>query len=161
MTTDVSQDRRVTALNQGSNQPALTDGSRPYWALPSPVYERSGYRASRPTGYKVMRSSCIVILGPVLASCLARHRNRLRCRCPILAPSSLRSRGADAPPPAGGLRPSLTAPRPGAKDRLQQTMGSLDNVPSRPERACHRARGCQGAAWKRWSVGPVQSDGRP
>src|SRR5512147_2099656 len=92
MTTDVSQDRRVTVLNQGSNRHALTDGSRPYWALPSPVDERSGYRASRPTGYKVMRSSRIVILGPAFASCLARHRNRTRCRCPILAPSSLRSR---------------------------------------------------------------------
>jgi hypothetical protein len=91
MTTDVSQDRRVTVLNQGSNRPAFTEGSRPYWALPSPVYERSGYRASRPTGYKVMRSSCIVILGPV-ASCLARQRNRTRCRRRILAPSSLRSR---------------------------------------------------------------------
>ena len=90
MTTDVSQDRRVTVLNQGSNRPALTDGSRPDWALPSPVYERSGYRASRPTGYKVMRSSCIVILGPALASCLASHRTR--CRHPILAPNSLRSR---------------------------------------------------------------------
>jgi hypothetical protein len=92
MTADMSQDRRVTVLNQGSNRPALTEGSRPYWALPSPVYERSGYRASRPTGYKVMRSSCIVILSPVLASCLARHRNRTRCRHPILPPSSLRSR---------------------------------------------------------------------
>jgi hypothetical protein len=91
MTADMSQDRRVTVLNQGSNRPALTDGSRPYWALPSPVHERSGYRASRPTGYKVTRSSCIVIRGPV-ASCLARHRNRTRCRHPILAPSSLRSR---------------------------------------------------------------------
>jgi hypothetical protein len=92
MTTDVSQDRRVTVLNQGSNRPALTEGSRPYWALPSPVYERSGYRASRPTGYKVMRSSCIVIIGPALASCLALHRNRTRCRRFTLAPSSLRSR---------------------------------------------------------------------
>jgi hypothetical protein len=82
----------VTVLNQGSNRPAFTEGSRPYWALPSPMYERSGYRASRPTGYKVMRSSCIVIIGPALASCLARHRNRMRCRRPILAPSSLRSR---------------------------------------------------------------------
>jgi len=92
MTADMSQDRRVTVLNQGSNRPALTEGSRPYWALPSPVYERSGYRASRPTGYKVMRSSCIVIIGPALASCLALHRNRTRCRRLILAPSSLRSR---------------------------------------------------------------------
>jgi hypothetical protein len=91
MAADMSQRRRVTVLNQGSNRPALTDGSRPYWALPSPVYERSGYRASRPTGYKVMRSSCIVIIGPV-ASCLARQRNRTRCRRRILAPSSLRSR---------------------------------------------------------------------
>src|SRR5215475_12490001 len=68
MTADVSQDRRVTVLVQGSKRPALSEGSRLCWALPSPVHERSGYRASHPTGYKVMRSSRIVIHGPVLAS---------------------------------------------------------------------------------------------
>src|SRR3984885_7441307 len=40
--------RRVTALIQGSNHPALSDGSRLLWALPSPVPERSGFRAIAP-----------------------------------------------------------------------------------------------------------------
>jgi len=92
MTADVSQDRRVTVLNRGHKPPALTEGSRLCWALPSPVHERSGYRASRPTGYKVMRSFRIVIHGPVLASRLACHRHRARCRRAIIAPSSSRSR---------------------------------------------------------------------
>ena len=92
MTADVSQDRRVTVLNRGHKPPALTEGSRLCWALPSPVHERSGYRASRPTGYKVMRSFRIVIHGPVLASRLACHRHRARRRRAIIAPSSSRSR---------------------------------------------------------------------
>ena len=29
------------------------------------------------------------------------------------------------------------------------------------QRACRRARGCQGSAWKRWSVRSAQSHGRP
>jgi hypothetical protein len=54
---DVTQDRRVTDLVQGPNLPALSDGSRLLWALPSPVHEELGYGRSRPTGYKVMRCS--------------------------------------------------------------------------------------------------------
>src|SRR5579864_3081742 len=92
MTADVSQDRRVTVLNRGHKRPALTEGSRLCWALPSPVHERSGYRASRPTGYKVMRSFRIVAHGPVLASRPACHRDPARCGRAIIAPSSSRSR---------------------------------------------------------------------
>src|SRR5215470_12098113 len=92
MTADVSQDRRVTVLNRGHKRPALTEGSRLCWALPSPVHERSGYRASRPTGYKVMRSFRIVAHSPVLASRPACHRDPARCGRAIIAPSSSRSR---------------------------------------------------------------------
>jgi hypothetical protein len=92
MTADVSQDRRVTVLNRGHQSPALTEGSRLCWALPSPVHERSGYRASRPTGYKVMRSFRIVVHGPVLASRPACHPDRARCGRAIIAPNSSRSR---------------------------------------------------------------------
>jgi len=93
MTADVSQDRRVTVLNRGAKPSALTEGSRHCWALPSPVHERSGYRASRPAGYKVMRSFRIVVHGPVLASRPACHRSRpARRGRGILAPSSSRSR---------------------------------------------------------------------
>ena len=92
MTADVSQDRRVTVLNRGHKPPALTEGSRHCWALPSPVHERSGYRASRQTGYKVMRSFRIVVHGPILASRLACHRDPARCGRAIMAPSSSRSR---------------------------------------------------------------------
>jgi hypothetical protein len=92
MTADVSQDRRVTVLNRGHQSPALTEGSRLGWALPSPVHERSGYRAARPTGYKVMRSFRIVVHGPVLASRLACHRDIARCGRAMIAPSSSRSR---------------------------------------------------------------------
>src|ERR1700739_4542836 len=92
MTADVSQDRRVTVLNRGHQSPALTEGSRLCWALPSPVHEGSGYRASRPTGYKVMRSFRIVVHGPVLASRPACHPDRARCGRAIIAPNSSRSR---------------------------------------------------------------------
>jgi len=83
----------VTVLNRGHKRPVLTEGSRLCWALPSPVHERSGYRAWRPTGYKVMRSFRIVAHGPVLASRLACHRDTTaRCGRTIIAPSSSRSR---------------------------------------------------------------------
>src|SRR5882672_6527817 len=56
MTADVTQDRRVTEPGLGSSDSALVDGSRLFWALPSPVHERLGYGSPRPTGYKLMRS---------------------------------------------------------------------------------------------------------
>src|SRR5262249_2637597 len=55
MTADVNQDRRVTGVTQGIKLPVLSDGSRLFWALPSPVHEELGYGPSCPTGYKVMR----------------------------------------------------------------------------------------------------------
>ena len=55
MTADVNQDRRVTGVIQGIKLPVLSDGSRLFWALLSPVHEESGYGPSCPTGYKVMR----------------------------------------------------------------------------------------------------------
>src|SRR5712672_3385127 len=39
-----TQDRRVTAVTQGLEHPALSEGSRLFWALLSPVHERLGYR---------------------------------------------------------------------------------------------------------------------
>jgi hypothetical protein len=57
MMADVIQDRRVTEPAPGLTHPAFVDGSRLYWALPSPVHEGLGVRAVRPTGYKVMRCS--------------------------------------------------------------------------------------------------------
>ena len=82
----------MTVLIQGRKRPALSEGSRLCWALPSPVHERSGYRASRPTGYKVMRSLRIVTHGPVLASPPAGRYTRAHCGPIIVAPSSSRSR---------------------------------------------------------------------
>jgi hypothetical protein len=55
MTADVNQDRRVTGVIQGTTLPVLSDGSRLFWALLSPVHEELGYGPSCPTGYKVMR----------------------------------------------------------------------------------------------------------
>jgi hypothetical protein len=55
MTADVNQDRRVTGVTHGITLPVLSDGSRLFWALPSPVHEELGYGPSCPTGYKVMR----------------------------------------------------------------------------------------------------------
>ena len=55
MMADVNQDRRVTGVIHGITLPVLSDGSRLFWALPSPVHEELGYGRSRPTGYKVMR----------------------------------------------------------------------------------------------------------
>src|SRR5215469_2558092 len=55
MTADVIQDRRVTEPGLGSSDSAFVDGSRLFWALPSPVHERSGSGSPHPTGYKLMR----------------------------------------------------------------------------------------------------------
>ena len=47
MTADVNQDRRVTVVIQGL-YPALSEGSRLFWALLSSVHERLGLRATEP-----------------------------------------------------------------------------------------------------------------
>ena len=48
MAADATKDRRVTDLIQGPDHPALSDGSRLLWALPSPVHEELGFRACAP-----------------------------------------------------------------------------------------------------------------
>src|SRR5437899_3852137 len=115
MMADVSQDRRVTVVIQGSKHPALSERSRPCWALPSPVHERSGYRALRPTGYKVMLSCRIVLHGPGLASRLAHHRAcvvRGARMAPSSSPSRPLSRRLRRWPTASLDRSSLRRPRP-------------------------------------------------
>ena len=139
MTADVSQDRRVTVLNRGHQSPALTEGSRLCWALPSPVHERSGYRASRPTGYKVMRSFRIVIHGPVLASRLVCLR--ARCGRAIIAPSSSRSRPLTRRlrrwPSASLDRASLRRKRaPPTNDALLTTYSPYKVQPNHPGIPC-------------------------
>ena len=112
---DVSQDRRVTVVIQGSKHPALSERSRPCWALPSPVHERSGYRALCPTGYKVMRSCRIVLHGPGLASRLAHHRACVvhgARMAPSSSPSRPLSRRLRRWPTASLDRSSLRRPRP-------------------------------------------------
>src|SRR5438128_2366157 len=115
MMADVSQDRRVTVVIQGSKYPALSERSRPCWALPSPVHERSGYRALCPTGYKVMRSCRIVLHGPGLASRLAHHRACVvhgARMAPSSSPSRPLSRRLRRWPTASLDRSSLRRPRP-------------------------------------------------
>jgi hypothetical protein len=97
MTADLSQDRRVTVLNRGHKRPAPTEGSRLCWALPSPVHERSGYRASRPTGYQG---------DAVVPHCRSRPSPRVTSRLSS-RPRALRARHYRA--------------EFGAKDRPQQT----------------------------------------
>ena len=80
MTADVIPDRRVTVPTRGLD-PAFVDGSRLlYWALPSRVHEGFWFRASRPTGYKVMRCFPHVDHGPV------QDKRRRAARCAILRP---------------------------------------------------------------------------
>jgi hypothetical protein len=47
MTADVTSDRRVTVPTLGMH-PVFVDGSRLFWALPSPVHEGLGYRVLVP-----------------------------------------------------------------------------------------------------------------
>ena len=88
MTADVTQDRRVTVPGLGSSDSAFVDGSRLFWALPSPVHERSGYGSSRPTGYKLMRSLPHARTRPNPGN----HVNPLTAR--TLCPDHLESRAA-------------------------------------------------------------------
>jgi hypothetical protein len=93
MMADVIQDRRVTEPAPGFTYPAFVDGSRLYWALPSPVHEGLGVRALRPTGYKVMRCSPHASSRPSPGSRrLAAHYATLRPDPPTFAPCSLPSR---------------------------------------------------------------------
>jgi len=71
MTADVTQDRRVTEPGLGSSDSAFVDGSRLFWALPSPVHERSGFGPPHPTGYKLMR--CLPHNNVTAQSRVSRH----------------------------------------------------------------------------------------
>jgi hypothetical protein len=159
MTADVSQDRRVTVLNRGHKPPALTEGSRLDWALPSPVHERSGYRASRPTGYKVMRLFRIVIHGPILASRLACHRSSpARRGRAIIAPGSSRSRPLTRRlrrwPSASLDRASTRRQRaPPTNDALLTTHSPYKVQPERPGLPC--AMALTAASRSPWCAGHV------
>src|SRR6266702_2570522 len=87
MSAAVTKDRRVTVPTLGFTDTAFVDGSRLLWALPSPVHERLGYRATRArTGYKVMRCCCRILrTRPSPGSC-----RRLRSR-PIARPRNARA----------------------------------------------------------------------
>src|SRR5512134_3674875 len=109
MMADVTQDRRVTEPGLGSSDSAFVDGTRLFWAFPSPVHERPGSGPPHPTGYKLMR--CL----PHAASrpSPVNHVMLLTARADIVRSESL----APASPPSrplraacgGGLRPALTA----------------------------------------------------
>jgi hypothetical protein len=71
MTADVTQDRRVTEPGHGSSDSAFVDGSRLFWALPSPVHERSGSGSPHPTGYELMR--CLPHDHATAQSRISRH----------------------------------------------------------------------------------------
>src|SRR6266513_2527850 len=77
MTADAIPDRRVTVPTRGLD-PAFVDGSRLYWALPSRVHEGFWFRASSPTGYKVMRCFPHVDHGPVQEAILPTLRHFTR-----------------------------------------------------------------------------------
>lgn len=131
MMADVIQDRRVTEPAPGFTHPAVVDGSRLYWALPSPVHEGLGVRALRPTGYKVMRCSPHCSSRPSPGSRRpAAHCATLRPAPTTFAPCSLPSRHGLATPElvlTTKRRPALTAAargatresRVGTKKRLQ------------------------------------------
>ena len=108
MTADVTPDRRVTERGLGSSDSAFVDGSRLFWALPSPVHERSGSGPPYPTGYKLMRSSHTVSRpspGNHVTSLTARTNTSRSERFAPGSPPSSPLRAASG----GGLRPALTA----------------------------------------------------
>jgi len=79
MTADVNQDRRVTGLVQGLNLPALSEGSRLFWALLSPVHERLGYRVLAPDriqGDAIFPHSFITAQSRITSRCSCRCRRR-------------------------------------------------------------------------------------
>ena len=118
---DVIPDRRVTVPNRGLH-PAFVDWSRLYWALPSSMHEGFWFRASRPTGYKVMRCFPHVAYGPVQDQRRrAAHRALFAPDRASFAPCSLPSRHGL---PTSELvartqrRPALTAAVRGASETL-------------------------------------------
>ena len=115
MTADVTQDRRVTERRHGSSDSAFIDGSRLFWALPSPVHERLGSGSPHPTGYKLMR--CLPHEprhGPV-QDVTSSHSQRAPKRSDQeVSRHARRRQGRYAPPPAVALWPALTAAALGA-----------------------------------------------
>ena len=109
MTADVTQDRRVTGSGLGSSDFAFVDGSRLFWAFPSPVHERSGSGSLRPTGYKLMRclphTASRPSPGSQVTTFIARRPAPIRKPRTGLQPPSRSLRAASG----GGLRPTLTA----------------------------------------------------
>src|SRR5215211_1116351 len=113
MTADVTPDGRVTESGLGSSDSASVDGSRLFWALPSPVHERSGSGSPRPTGYKLMRSLPHAASRPSPGNHVIPLTARQRVPTRNLAPRSPPSRPLRAAF-GGGLRPALTAAAAGA-----------------------------------------------
>src|ERR1700759_2095663 len=62
---------RYLETGLGSSDSAFVDGSRLFWALPSPVHERSGFGPPHPTGYKLMR--CLPHNNVTAQSRVSRH----------------------------------------------------------------------------------------
>jgi hypothetical protein len=123
MMADVIQDRRVTVPTRGFAYPASVDGSRLCWALPSPVHEGLGVRASSPTGYKVMRCSPHALI-------TAQSRIATSCRSLRDLPPEPSNLAPCWPPSRRGLetarlavtpqrRPALTAAAHGASGKLR------------------------------------------
>src|SRR5215211_2087701 len=108
MTADVTPDGRVTESGLGSSDSASVDGSRLFWALPSPVHERSGSGSPRPTGYKLMRSLPHAASRPSPGNHVIPLTARQRVPTRKLAPRSPPSRPLRAAF-GGGLGPALTA----------------------------------------------------
>src|SRR5882757_7367834 len=80
-----TQDRRVTEPGLGSSDSAFVDGSRLFWALPSPVHERLGSGSPHPTGYKLMR--CLPHNNVTAQSRMSRHpAHRAHRNVPIRKP---------------------------------------------------------------------------
>jgi hypothetical protein len=121
MTADAIPDRRVTVPAPGFD-PAFVDWSRLHWAFPSPMHEGFWCRASRPTGYKVMRCFPHLAYGPVqdrqrrTAYCATlRPRPRYSCTCSLPSRRGLSTVESVVRTPR---RPALTAAARGASETL-------------------------------------------
>src|SRR5258708_5192442 len=119
MTADVNQDRRVTVVTQGL-YPVLSEGSRLFWALPSPVHEGLGYRgfaADRIQGDAVTPHALLTAQSRITSRHSSREplRPDPQCRAPCSPPSR---RGLATPQAVVPLqrRPALTAAAPGAPE---------------------------------------------
>jgi len=147
MTADVTQDRRVTAPNQGFHT-VLVDGSRLFWALLSPVHERLGYRAVVPD--RIQGDAVLPHSSFTAQSRITSHRSS-RDQSP--RPSSF---APGSPPSRPGLattqlaaaaqrRPALTAAARGAsaepRSGRRNASVELRNSPTRTIPAAQGVRG--------------------